>query len=489
MTKLIHLILDDLVLGVSPRTPEIEKLLTYELKTLEPDPKKPWIRRSKKQKIEIFNRIDKEGMQALNTHQGMWWRIVQYCNENGITVKWGADQRLPFPAPRYEQMRGFRFSQEALLKQALQYNVSCCIKAPTRYGKSTLIKNTLRAFNGLTTVVTMPGVDLIRQFVDDVKKDLPDRNVVMIGGSSKAKFASEDITVCSMDSLDKCDHGRTRLLLIDEPHASVTRGRIPDLLMFNKARKIGFGATLEGRYDNADILIEGLIGPTLAERTYLEAVAEGAICEIVVILLKVKINTSALRGHPTRDQVYKSAVYENAELHQKIRSISADAIPADWQTLVFIDNEKQALGLQQVMGTETTIAMAKRMKPKEREAVAYAMRDGHITRCISSDIFACGLSFHDLQVVINATGGGGSIGSIQKPGRLAEVRPNKKCGVMIDFMFELDKGPSASANNSPWECVARESWSRHKVYKSKGYTILWADTIEEVKQHLFDKCV
>jgi superfamily II DNA or RNA helicase len=422
----------------------------------------------------------------------MWWRIVQYCNENGIAVKWGADQRLPFPAPRYEQMRGFRFSQEALLKQALQYNVSCCIKAVTRFGKTTLLINTLRAFNGLTTVVTAPGIDLLKQLKDEIAAALPDRQVVMIGGSSKTKFASEDITVCSMDSLDKCDHGRTRLLLIDEPHAAVTRGRIPDLLKFSKARKIGYGATLEGRYDNADILIEGIIGPTLAERTYLEAVKEGAICEIVVIILRVKINTSSLRGHPSRDQVYKSVVYENADLHQKIRAISEDVIPKEWQTLIFIENEKQAIGIQKAMGEETTIAMAKRMTAKERDAVAARMKDGSITRCISSEIFATGVTFSNLQVVINATGGGGSISGIQKPGRLAEVRPNKRCGVMIDFMFEKDGAPEGvpqSGGNSPYSCVNIDSWARHRVYKNKGYTILWADTIDDVQKHLFDHCV
>jgi hypothetical protein len=59
-------------------------------------------------------------------------------------------------------------------------------------------------------------------------------------------------------------------------------------------------------------------------------------------------------------------------------------------------------------------------------------------------------------------------------------------------MFEKDGAPEGvpqSGGNSPYSCVNIDSWARHRVYKNKGYTILWADTIDDVQKHLFDHCV
>jgi hypothetical protein len=113
------------------------------------------------------------------------------------------------------------------------------------------------------------------------------------------------------------------------------------------------------------------------------------------------------------------------------------------------------------------------------------MRYGETKRCIASDIFSTGVTFHDLKVVINSAGGGGSIGCIQKPGRLAEVRPNKKCGVMIDFLFESEN----MAGRSSVDALIADSWARHRVYQGKGYKMLYANSLIELKQLFEENCI
>lgn len=439
----------------------------------------------------IYKRVFHNGVESLITHQGLWAIIANVCLENGIYFEY-CDQRLIFPEPKWHLMDGFRCSQKELLTEFLSHNKSGLLEAPTRYGKTVLLINVLKVYAGLTTVLTMPGTSLLDQAVKELKEALPQRNIVKFGGGSRAKIPSEDITICTFDSLHRCDPGRVRLLLIDEPHECVTDSIIPEIMKFRHARRLGFTATTSGRFDGRDILIQGLIGPVLARRTYREAVDEGAICEIVVILLNFRINPESLRGVTTHDAVYRHVVHENVCIAGTTAEV-INTIPANWQTLIFIENEKQARLLQAMVGENVPIAMAKLLTLKEREAFDESMRQGHITRCIASDIYSTGLTFHDLRVVVNAAGGGGSIGCIQKPGRLAEVRPGKKNGVLIDIQY-LDPLPEDCKTRypkgqEPWRFLTKDSIARIEVYQKKGYKILQANSIPELTSLFQQHCV
>lgn len=485
---MVFLILDDAALTIAPSSPEIEAELTYEYKQLLKDPKKPWMKRAVRTSKEIFRRVDNSGIRAITTHQGMWWRIKQFCKERGIPTRL-VDRRFEFPRPRFDLMFGFRCQQESLLRQFLSMNCSGCLKAPTRYGKTGLMINTLRALSGVMTVVTCPGTDLLEQSMEDFKKALPHREIVQIGGGSRTEYPSDDITVCSMDSLDKCDFNHTRLLMVDEPHSLMTDNRLPMVLKYKTARRLGFGATLEGRYDNRDLVLEAVLGPTLVERTFRAAVEEGAVCPLVVLMLKVKIDGTLTAR--SRDGIYKQLLYENQHMGHLIKDISDRVVPENWQQLIFIDNEPQAEMLGIILNDpKTPIAMAKRMKKGERTELRENMRAGDVRRCIASGIYSTGTTFHDLMLVVNAAGGGGSISCIQKPGRLAEIRPGKKCGVFIDFMFEApNQLADLQAGKKPWQCMISDSWARYNVYKSKGYELHIADNFEHLIKLFRNHCI
>ena len=349
---------------------------------------------------------------------------------------------------------------------------------------TTLLINTCRAFPGVPTVVATPGHDLVKQLRDDMVRQLPKRDIVLLGAGSSKKFPSEDITVCSMDSLHKCDHGRTRLLLIDEPHACVTDTRAPQIYKFNQARRLGFGATTTGRYDQRDIWIEALIGPLLVNRTYLEAVEEKAICPLVVYMLKIKFDPFFVCS---RDKAYNDLLYRSPRIAELTARICRKLIPADWQTLVFIADELQAEFYLKEVGEEGVIVMAKRMTTKERQKKMDEMQGNIIKRCLASKIYAQGVTFSDSRCLVNVEGGGGSISSVQKPGRLAEIRPGKSCGIIFDFLFECSApDDDRKKHGNEWWNVVRDSRSRMDVYKAKGYEVHVLDTWAELKEH-FDE--
>lgn len=347
---------------------------------------------------------------------------------------------------------------------------------------TTLMVNTLRAFPTVPTVVVAPGVDLCNQLYADITgpRGISDREVRLICTGSKHKTQSETgITVCSADSLCKCDPVITKLLLADEPHALVTDSRAEAINMFKFARRIGFGATLKGRFDNKDLLIEGLFGPVLAERTYLEAVDEGAICPLKVIFIKRKLVPAPFRD---RDSAYKKLLFHNVDMAVLTSRLCKEVIPDSFQTMIFIKDEKQAELYMRHVGKESTIAMAKKMTKQQRTEITELMRTNVIKRCLCTDIYVQGVTFSDVRVLINAEAGGNNTTAIQKPGRLAEIRPGKKCGILIDFMFEpASEYSESNYKGDEWTNLCRDSRARKKAYSDKGYEIFEVNNVEECK--------
>lgn len=463
------------------------KPLSHEYHIMQKGPETHWKMESKTVRRWVFDVTEWKGRQIAITFPGFYDLIVGSLPFDMPCII--EDKRIDTPEkgfvePDCSLMHGFRFSQRELLTEFLSFGRSGLLGAPTRYGKTTLMVNTARAFPNSNIVVTAPGVDLVNQLYEDFtgSRGITGREIKKICSGSKTKYQSQEpngITIVSVDSLTKCDPGLVDVLLADEPHALVTEGRLHKINMFHRARRFGYGATLKGRFDKADKLITGLFGPVLAERTYLEAVAEKAICPLHIIFLEIEITPQEFAE---RGDAYDALLFRNAEMANVIRSICEDVIPLEWQTLIFIDTEKQAELYLQHIGTEHTIAMAKRMNNKQREEVTELLRGDVIKRCLCTDIYVQGVTFPDVRVLINAAGGGNNTSAIQKPGRLAQVRPGKKCGIVIDFMF---KAPSwAGTGNvqaNPWRYLVIDSAHRKEAYEEKGYTIHTVKTIEELK--------
>lgn len=439
--------------------------------------------------LEMFAVADYDGTEVMVTYPGFAGRICEAAFANGFVVdiedKRKACTSAGFPAPKLDSMYGFRFSQEELLREALSKDSSGLIGAPTRYGKTTLIVNTLRAYPTLPAVVVAPGVDLVDQLYDDLHgpRGVKGREIKKITGSTSKVPSTSGITVCTIDCLEHVDESLPRLLLVDEPHSLVTDHRLGLLNKFTKARRIGFGATLKGRFDNRDALITGAFGPILANRTYQDAVAEGAVCQLNVIFLKVELTP---RYCYSRNKAYDTALFLNPTMAKTVADICRDVIPKELQTLIFIANKAQAELYLDAMGDEAELAMAMLFKnKKEREALVAKVKENNIKRCLCTNIFVQGVTFSDLAVLVNCNAGAKYTNTIQKPGRLAEIRPGKKCGIVIDFMFtppeDYDPEDDDGKRGDTWLMPHKDSRARRKVYKDMGYGVYDADNVNELK--------
>ena len=425
-------------------------------------------------KEPMFQLTSVHGQAALFSYQGFWLKLRDFLVEAGHKVEVQDVRRNILGHPNFlSGIPGLREFQKKWILKALMNGNSGLLGAPTRFGKSYGIKAIIKAFPRAMTVVTAPGVDLCKQLLVFLKDELPNREVRGVFTGSRNSIQSDDITVCSIDSLDKMDPDATELLLIDEPHAAVSDERLPKVAAFSKARKYGFGATLNGRFDQKDRLIEGLIGPVISNVSYREAVSWGAIAPLKVIFIKVPFSKDTVPGgRVDRDTVYRRLLTESSRTASLVKKLVDEVIPQDWQTMAFIMNEKQAeFYLEHAMPPWGTIAMAKRMTNKERDIVTKNIADGKTIRVLASNIYVQGLTFPDLKVVLNLAGGGANTTAIQKPGRLLQCRPGKNYGVMIDFMFECRDKELEMRTNPPYAGVVGECWARHKAYTEIGYDV------------------
>lgn len=460
----IALTFDDHSLTIAPAPPEIVEELIFTEKSLDQRTG------TKRTRVRLFIELGAgQHGPVIQTDQGYRRRIETKARALGYEVQI-YDRRQEFRQPRLSQMHGFRFSQKRLVIEALMQNQSGLIGAPTRYGKTTMLINILRAYDDVRTIVTVPGKDLIRQTFDVIKACFPHRNPKQIGGGKNPK-PSDHLNVVSMDSLHKVDAGWPRLIVVDEPHAIAASSRIPELRKYGLARKLGLGATLSGRYDSRDPVIEGIIGPVLSNISYLEAVQEGAICPITVLNCIIKFDPWNCTD---RNQVMRFLLWESKRVAELTRRIS-ETLPYEWQTLMFIKNEDQAINTYQGLADSTVpVAMAKLLTSKERTRVTEDFKSGLTTRAICSDIWVQGVTFSDLRALLNLSGGGPYTSAVQKPGRLAEIRPEigKRRGLLFDITFLPSWIPdSRQMPDQAWWGIVKEGEARLGVYRTTGYEI------------------
>lgn len=462
----ITLKLSESALTISPAPPQILDALTFVEKKMD----------GSRSKVEVYRKVG-PNHEGIMTQQGFWHMIRDLCHSLGwqCTLE---DHRKDFPAPRLDLTGGMRFSQPKLVMDALAKGCSGLVSAPTRYGKSFAMMNIVRAFPTLNTVITAPGSDLVLQLADDAKKLLPDRKIKVIGaGRSSSRIADGDLIVASMDSLHKIDKTATDLLLVDEVHASVTNTRIPMFNAFTRARRIGFGATpgtagSAGRFDNRNMLVTGLFGPMLSAVSYREAVAEGAICPIDVVMIQHTFDPWNCNFMPV---ALKRLVQQNGKVANITKLLCDNLLPGDWQTLLFIKNEDQAEFMARTLSNgRWPVAMAKLLTGKARKELTADVKAAVYPRVLCSDIYVQGMTFPDIRCLINLSGGGPYTSAIQKPGRLAEIRPslNKKRGLMIDFMPVPSYQPdSRDMPDQAWRGPVINAKQRLECYENIGYGV------------------
>lgn len=360
----------------------------------------------------------------------------------------------------------FRPMQDECLVQiaANEYGI---IQAPTGFGKGMIITMVCLLYPNAKIHVVTPSKDLVSKTVRALTRFIPNVGQVGIG-----KKRVERVTVFSADSLHLSD-GDADIVLADEIHELAAPSYSEALARYRFSRNFGFSATPEGRMDGADAKLESLFGEKIFELSYPKAVELGLVVPIVVEWLDIRMQHNPCEGK--KDTAKKRwGIWRNEERNQ----ILADRIlqiDPDEQVLVLVETIEHLMFLRAMLPGFVACYSEQGLKPqdvamyrkwglmgedeeplttKEREQLRLDFEAGKIKKAIATKVWATGVDFEQLAVLVRADAQASTIMDTQAPGRVSRVNTagQKPFGLVIDCMDHFDDG------------FRRKSMSRRRSY-------------------------
>lgn len=290
---------------------------------------------------------------------------------------------------------------------------------------------------------------------------------------------SVDVDVWDIE-VDGCHNFFADGLLVHNCHNIVTDNYSTKIVeRYKYSRNFGFSATPYSRNDGAHARLHGMLGPTIFEMTYQEAVALGLTVQIKVHWLPIRMDRNPAAGK-TNDVVRKrhgiwQNAYRNAEFGKAVAELDPDA-----QVLALVETVEHAVHLWQHMPSFQLCYSE--MKPHDHQEyirkgflpqnfvnvtaemrynMQLAFERNELKRVIATDVWSTGVDFDNLSVVVRADARGSEIMDTQGPGRASRVKDGKAYGHVIDAIDYFDRN---------WQTTSR---GRYQTYESLGWEQDW----------------
>jgi len=414
-------------------------------------------------------------------------RIAARLKKLGVKVKFvDSPPRRKRPncyTPKWENLKGrieFRARQEELL-QIIAKSSCGIIKAVTGFGKTTSIGALALLFPDAKIHVVTKSVDVAERIVKSLKRFIP--SVGFVGDGSKQW---ERVTVITAGSLAHSD-GDADFLFCDEVHQLATINFSTSLAeRYRHSRNFGLSATPYARMDNAHAVLEPLFGPMIFELTYQNAVELGLVVPIRVTWLPIRMTFNPVERYSNRVAKKRHGVWTNVE-RNRIIADAVRAYPVEHQILILVETIEHAVNLGHLLPEYTLVyslmspsdcaAYKKRgLLPQDYKPLndhdKHKRRDqfeaGKLRKVIATDVWATGVDFEQLNVLVRADDRDSDIVDVQGPGRVSRiyVSPDgvkKEFGEVIDCMDVFDS------------TFYRKSMGRRNSYKLLGWEQNWND--------------
>ncbi len=355
------------------------------------------------------------------------------------------------------------------------------IKAVTGFGKTTLIGAAAQIFPNARIDVVTKSVDVAERIVRSLRRFVP--KVGMIGDGYRQR---ERVTVITAGSLAHAD-GDADFLFADEVHQLATVNFSTALAArYRNSRNFGLSATPYARMDNAHAVLEPLFGPMVFELAYQQAVELGLVVPVRVKWLPMRLVHNPAERYKNRVAKKRYGVWTNRERN----GIIADAVReygADQQVLILVETIEHAVHLGSLLPEYTLVyanmapydcAAYKKMKllPEDytpltgiqRHDLRDAFEAGTLRHVIATDVWATGVDFEQLNVLVRADDRDSDIVDVQGPGRVSRIytAPDgtvKEFGEVLDCMDTFDP------------TFYRKSVGRRNSYKLLGWEQNWND--------------
>jgi superfamily II DNA or RNA helicase len=308
-------------------------------------------------------------------------------------------------------------------------------------------------------LVVVPSVNLVNNLHKAITKEIKEK-VGRIGGGREEWGR---ITISTGKSLLLHAKGKYAeelkeigVLIFDECHnfGNATGIAISDACV-NTAYRLGLSATVT-RENGSDIVLEGVIGPralTIPDTVMvnLDVIHRPQLYFIDVPSPKLRFKVSKGNSKPERNDVYTEGLVNYEHRNRLVIDIVNTFLNSEnYEGLALVLVERIAHGelLQKMFAEqELNVPYIHGSSGKERQEIIEQFRQGKLRCILASRILNEGEDVPLLELVVNAAGGSGKRGIIQKTGRglRKDSTGIKKQAIIVDF---YDHEPNYLRSNS-----------------------------------------
>ena len=358
--------------------------------------------------------------------------------------------------------------QKEIVDNVLLYR-RCIVRSPTASGKTSSISFIIEKFPDHPVLVVAPSINLVNNIAADIQRNL-NIPIGRIGGGNEdwqrvTVSTARSLLVHAEDPVYQKILSEVAVVIFDECHSySNKTGQTISKLCYNSSYRAGLSATTDIESGSGRVL-EGVIGPLTLVVPDTLMVDLGVIHKPDIHFIPVpdpKYSYDIPWGEskPARHEVYKRALVQYPLRNQLILEIIKEFRSAKTlkgvggNTLVLIEHKEHGHLLSKLFQREGIAApfVWGETNSKTRADAVAAFKAGELNLLIASRILNEGEDVPVLELVVNAGGGSGKRGIIQKTGRALrkDATHRKNRAVIVGFY-----------DNEPYY-LQSNSWKRMK---------------------------
>ena len=425
--------------------------------------------------------------EKLYANSGLLGRIAKVLTDHGIAVNYDYSSMTNNVAePDYNNIAvripdlKLRAGQDRVLGIVATHSHGQ-FEAPTGWGKTTIMGVICAMYPKAKIMICTPGVQLLSNTLSRL------RNIfgLEVGCCMGSKHESGRVIVTTYNSVKRAVtmFGNVPdIILVDECHKVAAKNFSESLAEITGYSKIfGFTATPEGRSDNAELVIEALLGPVVFRVVYDDMVAAGAVCPIRVAAVSTAGAVDGPVVSTLSSQVSKKrhAYWRNNKRNQliadSVRQLPVRyGLPDDAQTLILVETIEHANNLASLLpdfavihGERDAQLAAQGIEAPSCNELREQFESGTLRKAIATGMWGTGVDFVQLDVLVHASGAPSHITTTQWAGRNSRIRNDKAFGLLVDYTDHWDPWASGRAIKRV-ATYRKHKWQVDKVSISKN---------------------
>lgn len=422
---------------------------------------------------------------------GLLRRVEEFykSNEKDVTLIDTRPEKSPAAAidiiPTLKHMGKEPYPYQIEAASIVKTNDHGIIRLATGGGK-TIVAALMTAHLGKRAILYVIGKDLLYQthkffssvfnhkigIIGDGNCDIQDINVASVWtvGQALGLKGAEILTDAEEEgSVDPNKYKEIRQMLLsskvhifDECHLAACNTIQEIAKNINPEHIYGMSAS-PWRDDNADLLIECVLGKNIVDISASYLIEHGFLVKPIIKFLAVPPPAEKLKK--AYQTIYKNYITDNPVRNGLVVRGAEKLVEQGYQTLVLYNNVAHGNLLHQEISKKLPcILLSGKDSSDVREAAKKRLENHEVNCIIASKIFDIGVDLPSLSGLIIAGGGKSSVRALQRIGRVIRKYPGKKQAAIVDF---YDQAPFLKDHSN----------ERRKIYSTeKGFEVIWPKT-------------